>query len=89
MGNLIRSNDGEKLTKVVNMIKELSTLKKYRYQDNLSAAENSRLEAESKEMVKHTTKQTAHKLASVCSRYGEAEHVHCILCRPNLSLMST
>lgn len=72
IGNLVKTGSSGKLDKVIDMIKELSMPRKYRFQDNLSVEENTRLENESKVSLLKTIKQTAFKLASVCSRYGEA-----------------
>jgi hypothetical protein len=88
MGNLIKSNSTEKLEKVIAMIKELAAPRKYRFQDNLSAAENTRLETEHKEMTKLISKKTSLQLASVCARYGEAEHVRMMLCSLKHSSMT-
>ena len=67
ISNFIKSNSAEKLAKVIAMIKDLAP---YRFQDNLSAAENTRLETEHKEMTKLISKKTSLQLASVCARYG-------------------
>jgi hypothetical protein len=76
VGNLVKTNRSDRLTDLINMVKELVMPKKYRFQDKLNATENTRLETEAKENAKLVNRQISFKLASVFSRYGEAEHVN-------------
>lgn len=52
IGNLVKANAADKLTKAVEMIKELAAPQKYRFQESLSASENAKRENEHKEVMK-------------------------------------